>query len=130
MWWPTTNRLAVRIAPLAVKPSRVAERIQEAVTDPDPRNARRLITEPQLDAVRPAPSGPNGGRARAWVAEGPRFCADKHAGASGPLEMCGPIAGFIVLARPTPPPPTANARSCAAAVLLSAAAPGLDVVAT
>jgi predicted nucleotidyltransferase len=68
VWQPTTKRLAARVAPLRVKPGRLAERIEEALTEPDPRRALRLMTELQLDAVRLAPSGPNIDRARSWLA--------------------------------------------------------------
>jgi predicted nucleotidyltransferase len=67
---PTAKRLAARVEPLAIKPERLAERIEEALAEPDPRAALRLMTELQLDAVRLAPSGPNVDRARTWLAEG------------------------------------------------------------
>ena len=70
VWEPTTKRLATRVEPLAVKPDRLAERITEALTEPDARRALAIMTELQLDAVRLAPSGPNVDRARAWLAEG------------------------------------------------------------
>jgi predicted nucleotidyltransferase len=70
VWQPTTKRLAVRVAPLATKPDRLAERIEEALTEPDPRRALRVMTELQLDTVVLAPSGPNIDRARAWLSEG------------------------------------------------------------
>ena len=70
VWEPTTKRLATRVKPLAVKPDRLAERITEALTEPDARRALAIMTELQLDAVRLAPSGPNVDRARAWLAEG------------------------------------------------------------
>jgi len=69
VWLPTTKRLAVRVAPLAVKPDRLAERIEEALTEPDPRRALLVMTELQLETVLLAPSGPNIDRARAWLAE-------------------------------------------------------------
>ena len=69
VWQPTTKRLAARVAPLAIKPERLAERIEEALTDPDPRRALRVMTALQLDAVKLAPSGPNVDRARSWLAE-------------------------------------------------------------
>jgi hypothetical protein len=69
VWQPTTKRLATRTAPLAVKPDRLAERIEEALSEPDPRRALRVMTELQLDTVRLAPSGPNVDRARTWLAE-------------------------------------------------------------
>jgi predicted nucleotidyltransferase len=70
VWEPTTKRLAARVEPLAVKPERLAERITEALTEPDPRRALLTLTELQLDTVRLAPSGPNVDRARTWLAQG------------------------------------------------------------
>lgn len=70
VWEPTTKRLAARVEPLPVKPERLAERITEALTEPDPRRALAIMTELQLDTVRLAPSGPNVDRARTWLAEG------------------------------------------------------------
>jgi hypothetical protein len=69
VWQPTTKRVAARVAPLATKPDRLAERIEEALTEPDPRRALRVMTELQLDTVLLAPSGPNVDRARAWLGE-------------------------------------------------------------
>src|ERR671937_545750 len=69
VWLPTTKRLAMRVAPLAVKPDRLAERIEEALTEPDPRRALLVLTELQLETVLLAPSGPNVDRARTWLAE-------------------------------------------------------------
>lgn len=66
---PTTKRLAERVAQLAVKPGRLAERIEEAVTEPDARQALRTMTELQLETVELAPSGPNVDRARRWLAD-------------------------------------------------------------
>ncbi|HLY86426.1 MAG TPA: hypothetical protein VKO84_07945 [Gaiellaceae bacterium] len=66
---PTTKRLAARVEPLSVKPHRLAERIDEAFAEPDPRTALRLLSELQLETVRLAPSGPNVDRARVWLAE-------------------------------------------------------------
>jgi predicted nucleotidyltransferase len=70
VWQPTTKRLALRVAPLRIKPDRLAERIEEALTESDPRRALRIMTELQFDTVRLAPSGPNVDRARNWLAEG------------------------------------------------------------
>jgi predicted nucleotidyltransferase len=70
VWQPTTKRVAVRVAPLRIKPDRLAERIDEALTESDPRRALRVIAELQLDTVLLAPSGPNVDRARTWLAEG------------------------------------------------------------
>jgi len=70
VWRPTTKRLVARVAQLAVKPERLAERITEALTEPDLRRALLVMTELQLDAVSLAPSGPNVDRARTWLSEG------------------------------------------------------------
>jgi nucleotidyltransferase-like protein len=70
VWEPTTKRLAARVEPLEIKPERLAERITDALTEPDPRIALRTMTELQLDTVRLAPDGPNVVRARQWLAEG------------------------------------------------------------
>jgi predicted nucleotidyltransferase len=67
---PTTKRLAARVEALAIKPERLAERIEEAIAERDPRRALLVMTELQLDAVRLAPSGPNVDRARTWLAKG------------------------------------------------------------
>ena len=70
VWQPTTKRLALRVAPLRIKPDRLVERIEAALIEPDPRRALRVMTELQLDTVLLAPSGPNVDRARTWLAEG------------------------------------------------------------
>ena len=70
VWQPTSKRLAARVAPLAVKPDRLAERIEEAMTESDPRRALLVMTELQLDTVLLAQSGPYVDRARVWLAEG------------------------------------------------------------
>jgi len=69
-WQPTTKRVALRTDALAVKPDRLAERIEEALSEPDPRRALIVMTQLQLDTVELAPSGPNVDRARVWLAEG------------------------------------------------------------
>jgi predicted nucleotidyltransferase len=69
-WQPTTKRLAMRVAPLRIKPERLAERIEEALTESDPRRALGVMTELQLETVLLASSGPNVDRARSWLAEG------------------------------------------------------------
>jgi predicted nucleotidyltransferase len=79
VWLPTTKRLAARVAPLAVKPDRLAERIEEAFTEHDPYRALLVMTELQADTVALAPDGPNVGRARVWLAAG----ADILRGAAG-----------------------------------------------
>src|SRR5204862_868441 len=50
VWQPTAKRLAARAATLPVKPERMAERIEEALTEPDPRRAVIVLTELQLHA--------------------------------------------------------------------------------
>jgi predicted nucleotidyltransferase len=67
---PTAKRLAARVEALASKPERLAERIDQALGEPDARRAVLTMTELQLDTVRLAPSGPNVDRARAWLAAG------------------------------------------------------------
>jgi predicted nucleotidyltransferase len=69
-WQPTTKRVAVRVAALQIKPDRLVERIEAALTESDPRRALRVMTELQLDTVLLAPSSPNVDRARTWLAEG------------------------------------------------------------
>jgi len=69
VWQPTTKRLADRVAALQTKPERLAERIEEALTEPDPRRAVLLMTELQADTVALAPGGPNVVRARKWLGE-------------------------------------------------------------
>ena len=70
VWQPTPKRLADRTARLSIKPDRLAERIAEALTEPDPRRALLVMTELQADTVELAPDGPNIVRARTWLAEG------------------------------------------------------------
>ena len=69
VWQPTHKRLADRVASVAVKPERLAERIEDALTEPDPYRALLVLTEPQADTVALAPDGPNVVRARQWLAE-------------------------------------------------------------
>lgn len=69
VWQPTHKRLAARVEPLDVKPERLAERIGEALTEPDPRRALIVMTQLQADTVALAPSGPNVDRARRWLPE-------------------------------------------------------------
>ena len=73
VWQPTSKRLAERLASLAVKPAHLAERIEEAFSEPDPRRALLLMTELQLETVELAPDGPNVNRARKWLAEGAKL---------------------------------------------------------
>src|SRR3954453_12317663 len=76
VWEPTAKRLASRVESLAVKPDRLAERIEEAYTETDPRRAVLVMTELQADTVALAPDGPNVNRARLWLAEGARLLRD------------------------------------------------------
>jgi hypothetical protein len=68
VWEPTTKRVAARVALLAVKPDRLAERLEEAFSEPDPRRALLVLTELQSETVALAPDGPNVNRARRWLA--------------------------------------------------------------
>jgi predicted nucleotidyltransferase len=68
VWQPTHKRLEQRVALLAVKPPRLAERIEEALSESDPRRALLVMTELQSEAVALAPDGPNVNRARWWLA--------------------------------------------------------------
>jgi len=67
---PTAKRLSARVATLAIKPDRLAERIEESLAGQDPRRSLATMTELQLETVRLAPDGPNVARARRWLAEG------------------------------------------------------------
>jgi len=69
VWQPTLKRLADRAASLPVKPDRLAERIEEALTEPDPRRAVLVLTELQADTVALAPDGPNIVRATKWLSD-------------------------------------------------------------
>jgi hypothetical protein len=69
VWPPTHKRLGARAELLAVKPERLAERVEEVLTEPDPIRALTVMTELQREAVALAPSGPNVDRARRWLAE-------------------------------------------------------------
>lgn len=79
VWPPTLKRLAGRAAVLERKPDRLAERIEEALTEPDPRRALLLMTELQLETVLIAPDGPNVIRARQWLGEGRELLANAEA---------------------------------------------------
>jgi hypothetical protein len=68
VWPPTHKRLASRVASLAVKPDLLAERIEDALSEPDPRRALLVMTELQAETVALAPDGPNVNRARRWLA--------------------------------------------------------------
>lgn len=66
-WPPTTKRLAARADRLAVKPERLAERVEAALTEPDPHRALAELTQLLIDTVALAPDGPNVLRAREWL---------------------------------------------------------------
>jgi hypothetical protein len=68
-WPPTLKRVASRTAELPIKPDRLTDRIEEALTEPDLRTAVLLMTELQADTVALAPDTPNVVRARAWLAD-------------------------------------------------------------
>jgi predicted nucleotidyltransferase len=69
VWEPTPKRLAARVEALPVKPERLAERLEDALTEPDPACAALVMNELQLETVELAPSGPNVDRARRWLSE-------------------------------------------------------------
>jgi hypothetical protein len=69
VWQPTLKRLADRVAPLPLKPDRLTERIEQALTEPDPLRAVLVMTEVQADTVALAPDGPNVVRARKWLSD-------------------------------------------------------------
>ena len=73
VWQPTHKRLAENIAPLSVKPARLAERIEAAFSEPVPRRALLIMTELQAETVALAPDGPNVNRARVWLAAGAKL---------------------------------------------------------
>jgi hypothetical protein len=75
VWMPTHKRLATRVAHLEVKPDRLAERIEEAFSEPDPHRALLVMTKLQADTVGLAPDGPNVIRARRWLDEGAKLLA-------------------------------------------------------
>jgi hypothetical protein len=68
-WQPTSKRLADRVQTLPVKPVRLAERIEDALTEPDPLRAMLVMSELQADTADLAPPGPNIDRARRWLRE-------------------------------------------------------------
>jgi hypothetical protein len=70
VWQPTLKRVADRTAALAQKPERLPERIDQALTEPDPRRGLLVMAELQLDALALAPPGPMVDRALAWLGAG------------------------------------------------------------
>jgi hypothetical protein len=85
VWQPTTKRLADRVATLAQKPDRLAERIEEALSEPDPRRALLVLTELQAETVALAPDGPNINRARKWLSDARDILAQPTASTTRPL---------------------------------------------
>jgi hypothetical protein len=77
VWQPTLKRIADRAATLAHKPERLAERIEEALTVPDPRRALLVMTELQAETVALAPDGPNVNRARTWLGDAHEIVAQR-----------------------------------------------------
>jgi predicted nucleotidyltransferase len=67
VWEPTTKRLAARLEALPVKPERLAECVEQVLTEPDPVRAALVLSELQADTLALAPGGPNVDRARRWV---------------------------------------------------------------
>jgi hypothetical protein len=78
VWEPTLKRLADRVASLSDKPERMAERIEEALTEPDPRRAVLVMTELQLETLSLVPKGPNVERARNWLQDGREILLRQH----------------------------------------------------
>jgi predicted nucleotidyltransferase len=78
VWQPTLKRLADRAATLPHKPERLVERIEEALTEPDPRRAVLVLTELQADTVALAPDGPNINRARKWLSDAREILVQEH----------------------------------------------------
>lgn len=79
VWQPTPKRLADRVATLTRKPERLAERIEEALTEPDPHRALLVMTELQIETVALAPDGPNIDRSRKWLSDGLEILAQHRA---------------------------------------------------
>jgi hypothetical protein len=67
-WQPTSKRLAARVEPLELKPPRLTERIDAALTEPEPRAAIRLMYELVADTLALVPDVLDVATARAWVA--------------------------------------------------------------
>jgi hypothetical protein len=78
VWQPTLKRLADRASMLTYKPERLAERIEEALTEPDPRRALLVMTELQAATVALAPGGPNIDRARKWFSDAREILAQQR----------------------------------------------------
>jgi predicted nucleotidyltransferase len=67
VWEPDWKRLRARLAALEAQPERTAERIEEALLEPDGRRALLLMTELARDTVALAPSTASVLRARDWL---------------------------------------------------------------
>jgi hypothetical protein len=67
VWQPTNKRLVHRVETLEVKPERLAERIEDALTEPDPLRAMLVMCELEIETADLAPAGPNIDRARRWL---------------------------------------------------------------
>jgi hypothetical protein len=67
VWQPTSKRLADRVRALPIQPERLAERIVEALTEPEPLRAMLVTAELQVETADLAPAGPNIDRARRWL---------------------------------------------------------------
>lgn len=78
VWQPTLKRLSDRVATLSVKPDRLAERIEEALTEPDPHRALLVMMELQLETLSLAPNGPNVDRAQKWLSDGREILRQQH----------------------------------------------------
>lgn len=78
VWQPTSKRLADRVAALSEQPERMAERIEDALTEPDPRRAVLVMTELQLETLSLVPKGPNVDRARKWLSDGREILLRQH----------------------------------------------------
>ena len=77
VWQPTLKRVADRTAALTHKPERLAERIDEALTELDPRRALLVMIELQLETLALAPDGPMVNRAREWLSDGREILAQR-----------------------------------------------------
>ena len=69
VWQPTSKRLADRVQSLPLKPERLAERIEQALTETNALRAMLVMSELQRDTADLAPPGPNIDRARRWLRE-------------------------------------------------------------
>jgi predicted nucleotidyltransferase len=78
VWKPTQKRLADRAATLTRTPERLAERIEEALTETDPHRALLVLTELQAETVALAPDGPNINRARTWLSDALEILVHEH----------------------------------------------------